>query len=493
MQHLAQSQNLVYLKERSDSQSVRASELDRARALRFELEFAAVEKERKRIAKELHDEILPPLSRLVRTLNGGGEPTFQQILQELIADIRSMLGELHPVDLEELGLAQAIANIARRYSRLYRAEIYYKENFDSCPLSPLQQLSLYRAMQSLLQSICMDRANRERPLYVDYRLGAETQPQTQSRTVLISVGFCRGRESIAALLDTLPLKSLESFFDWCQLAGAQIGFNPQSEGTGYFDEELTERPYVLTISIEYGKEEVANLSAAASEESSLSRERLAELASIVDFAHEEWKATVLKDAPIFQPLAVSLERQRVLREIEKRFFPFFELLSNTVDQQMLEALAQIKSTLSQVVLAPYPQELADLDILSITQMLTARFKRTTLLPLRLMTYDHKAFHPALLELSSEKRLAIYRIMQESLHNIEKHAEASSVVILLEVFKDSLLICIEDNGVGLASTDGHESRGMRNIRERAAEISAKVCWQQSLSFAQGTLVSIEVPL
>ncbi len=492
MQQLAQSQNLIYLKERSDSRSVRARELDRARALRFELEFAAVEKERKRIAKELHDEVLPPLSRLVRTLNGGGEPTFQQKLQELIGDIRNMLGELHPVDLEELGLAQAIANIARRYSRLYRAEIYYKENFDSCPLSPLQQLSLYRAMQSLLQSICMDVANRERPLYVDYRLVIDGHAQT----VLISIGFCRGRESIAALLDTLPLKSLESFFDWCQLAGAQIGFNPQSEGTGYFDEELAERPYVLTISIERGKEEVADSileESSLNQESSLSRERLAELASIVDFAHEEWKATVLKDAPVFQPLAVSLERQRVLREIERRFFPFFEQPANTADRQMLEALGKVKSTLSDVVLAPYPQELTDLDILSIAQMLTARFKRTTLLPVRLMTYDHQAFHPALLELSAEKRLAIYRIMQESLHNVEKHAEASSVVILLEVFKDRLLICIEDNGVGLSAANGQESRGMRNIRERAAEITAKVCWQQSLSFAQGTLVSVEVPL
>lgn len=489
MQHLAQSQNLIFLKERSDSNSLRAGELDRARALRFELEFAAVEKERRRIAKELHDEVLPPLSRLVRSLNGGGAPVFQQKLQELISAIRSMLGELHPVDLEELGLAQAIANITRRYSRLYNAEVYYKENCDFCPLSPLQQLSLYRAMQSLLQSICIEGANSDRPLYVDYRLGRDAHNQA----VLISVGFCRGRESIAALLDTLPLKSLQSFFDWCQLAGAQIGFYPQSEGTGYLDEELAERPYVLTISIERGKSVLANLSGAASQESSLSQERLIELANIVDFAHEEWKATVLKDAPIFQPLAVSLERQRLLRQIEKRFFPFFDVQSDLDDKQMLDALAQVKRTLSDVVLAPYPQELADLDILSIAQMLTARFKRATLLPVRLMTYDHQAFHPALLDMSAEKRLAIYRIMQEALHNIEKHAAASSVVVLLEVYKNSLLICIEDNGVGLAFPDGHESRGMRNIRERAYEITAKVCWQDCMSFSQGTLVSIEVPL
>lgn len=484
MQQLAQSQNLIILKERASIKN-----RERARALRFELEFAAVEKERKRIAKELHDEVLPHLSRLIRSCNGQGEGNFQQKLQEVISDIRNMLGELHPVDLEELGLAQAIANITRRYSRLYDREIYYKENYDLSPLTRLQELSLYRAMQSLLESICRDPANRDRPLYVDYHLTKEKH----GGAVHISVGFCRGRESIAALLDTLPLKSLEAFFDWCQLAGAQISFSPQSEGIGYFDEPLLERPYVLSICIEYGQNAFEADTTERKEESSLSLERWQELAEIVDFAHEEWKNIVLKDAAVFQPLAVSLERQRVLREMEERFFPFFEMPSDLSDKQMADALGHVKRALSEVVLAPYPQELADLDVLSIASMLVARFKRATLLPVRLMTYDLKSDHPGLLNLPAETRLAVYRIVQEALHNIEKHAQASSVVILLEVLNDNLLICIEDNGVGLSSADGHESRGMRNIRERAQEVRARVFWQKSLSFSQGTLVSVEVSL
>ncbi len=41
---------------------------DQARAHKYETEFKLIEQERRRVAKELHDEVLPHLSRLVRTL-----------------------------------------------------------------------------------------------------------------------------------------------------------------------------------------------------------------------------------------------------------------------------------------------------------------------------------------------------------------------------------------------------------------------------------------
>ncbi|MBA4078415.1 MAG: hypothetical protein C0508_25525, partial [Cyanobacteria bacterium PR.023] len=41
---------------------------DQARAHKYETDFKLIEQERRRVAKELHDEVLPHLSRLVRTL-----------------------------------------------------------------------------------------------------------------------------------------------------------------------------------------------------------------------------------------------------------------------------------------------------------------------------------------------------------------------------------------------------------------------------------------
>jgi signal transduction histidine kinase len=55
--------------------------------------------------------------------------------------------------------------------------------------------------------------------------------------------------------------------------------------------------------------------------------------------------------------------------------------------------------------------------------------------------------------SSDKRLALaievnlYRIVQEALNNIAKHAKASNVSILLEKPEDKIVLIIEDDGVG----------------------------------------------
>ena len=85
-----------------------------ARAIQYDFEFKAVEQERRRVAKELHDEILPLLARLIRSIQSGEKFVANSLLDEVhsaIGAFRDLLGELHPVDLEELGLVSAIDNI----------------------------------------------------------------------------------------------------------------------------------------------------------------------------------------------------------------------------------------------------------------------------------------------------------------------------------------------------------------------------------------------
>jgi signal transduction histidine kinase len=91
-----------------------------ARAIKFDIEFKAIEAERRRVAKDLHDEILPALARLIRSIQGlnsnsnHSDETNSQIVENLhdtVAAFRDLLGELHPVDLEELGLVPALSNL----------------------------------------------------------------------------------------------------------------------------------------------------------------------------------------------------------------------------------------------------------------------------------------------------------------------------------------------------------------------------------------------
>lgn len=72
----------------------------------------------------------------------------------------------------------------------------------------------------------------------------------------------------------------------------------------------------------------------------------------------------------------------------------------------------------------------------------------------------------------EQKQALYRIAQEALHNIVKHARATSVVLRLAQQSDTLLLTVRDDGRGFdpaAPFPGH--LGLHSMSERAAKIDA----------------------
>jgi len=88
--------------------------------------------------------------------------------------------------------------------------------------------------------------------------------------------------------------------------------------------------------------------------------------------------------------------------------------------------------------------------------------------------------------------AIYRVVQEALHNVAKHAQASSVVIQMTREERTIHLIVEDDGVGIQarSSTGEQSFGLAGIKERISMlggvsrvISAK---------GKGTRIEISVP-
>jgi len=71
------------------------------------------------------------------------------------------------------------------------------------------------------------------------------------------------------------------------------------------------------------------------------------------------------------------------------------------------------------------------------------------------------------EISEEVATTLYRIVQEALSNIEKHARASRVALSLEEDAEGLVLCISDNGIGIVKKDAYakDGIGLRNMRER----------------------------
>lgn len=97
------------------------------------------------------------------------------------------------------------------------------------------------------------------------------------------------------------------------------------------------------------------------------------------------------------------------------------------------------------------------------------------------------------ELPAAHSTAIYRICQEALTNISKHAQASLVAV--ELFRDRSKVTLEiiDNGTGLATADlsKTDSFGIRGMRERAESFGG---WLEvDGKPGAGTTVMLQIPL
>ena len=78
------------------------------------------------------------------------------------------------------------------------------------------------------------------------------------------------------------------------------------------------------------------------------------------------------------------------------------------------------------------------------------------------------------KLKSEIATALYRVTQESITNIEKHANASKVTVILQQMGTMLQLIIRDNGIGFEATDASVKKGigLRNMRERVEFIGGE---------------------
>ncbi|MDH4581621.1 histidine kinase [Pseudomonas sp. BN415] len=95
-------------------------------------------------------------------------------------------------------------------------------------------------------------------------------------------------------------------------------------------------------------------------------------------------------------------------------------------------------------------------------------------------------------LDMDVRVTLFRIIQEALGNIERHAKASAAIISLSANRDSIVLRVEDNGVGFdpGVMDRSQGIGLRNIRERVDHHQGAF----SLSSITGrTELQVEIPL
>lgn len=97
------------------------------------------------------------------------------------------------------------------------------------------------------------------------------------------------------------------------------------------------------------------------------------------------------------------------------------------------------------------------------------------------------------DFDSQCATAIFRILQESLTNVARHAQASKVAVALLDTGDEIVLSIKDNGKGMdANADKKSgiSYGLLGIRERAYALGGELKIESSPG--QGTLVEVTIP-
>jgi signal transduction histidine kinase len=92
----------------------------------------------------------------------------------------------------------------------------------------------------------------------------------------------------------------------------------------------------------------------------------------------------------------------------------------------------------------------------------------------------------------DQKHALYRIAQEALHNIVKHARANTILLRLVRQSNELVLEVGDDGKGFDSTGPYPGHlGLRSIRERVAYLGGSYTMESTP--AQGTLLHVHVPL
>lgn len=94
-------------------------------------------------------------------------------------------------------------------------------------------------------------------------------------------------------------------------------------------------------------------------------------------------------------------------------------------------------------------------------------------------------------LNSALKIQLYRILQETMQNVYKHADASFVTILFSLNNNSLMLEVLDNGKGFSLNKVSKGIGLKNIASRIKEVKGILNIETKIN--KGTKIVVTVPV
>lgn len=197
-----------------------------------------------------------------------------------------------------------------------------------------------------------------------------------------------------------------------------------------------------------------------------------------------------------QSLAAEVERARIAREIHDGLG--HSLTSLRIQLEVVKKFSEVNPTKAKEAMA-LAEELAARSLTDVRHVLTTMrnpdfdFEEslTRLVDeLRASQSVEIDFHADGVEMPLETGFQVYRIVQEAITNVLKHAKATNVSVQIQKREKGLEVEVKDNGCGFDPQGMHGGFGLTGIRERTQQINGNLVIDSTPG--SGTRILVEIP-
>lgn len=221
------------------------------------------------------------------------------------------------------------------------------------------------------------------------------------------------------------------------------------------------------------------------EELALSYKEIRDLSEHVIYVREENKKKIAREMhdELGQQITVmkiqvawlASKLQPVDDDVQQRLTSLDEMLNDTI-KSIRRISAELRPSL--------------LDDLGLIAALEWHLKEVSLKLGIQITFSAKINEP---ELPESTKTSLFRIVQESLTNVARHAQASHVAVVLTEKENTLLLTITDNGIGMDLQEMKHTKtmGIVGMRERAMMMGGVFSVEGRPD--KGTVISVAIPL
>lgn len=160
--------------------------------------------------------------------------------------------------------------------------------------------------------------------------------------------------------------------------------------------------------------------------------------------------------------------------------------SNPRIQDSVQIIGEVISELSNLSRSMNPDLIANLGLVRAVETEINNLAKTGCYQIKLVVSgDSYFFEP-------EKELILFRITQEALNNIVKHARASAITLEFYYHRDQLEMLISDDGIGFQpETTESDGSGLLNMKKRTQVLNGQ--FDILTNSQQGTTIKINIPV